>query len=407
MIWQAVAVIGSSSVLCWIFISTSIDSTGTHVNHQAPQTFATMRRLRLKPPPFEFLLSTPSPARIVQFEQEEGAMLQFDRHVGVCNTDPHVGAAMIIVEDGAEKSCVGRGLETLRLNPHEGMVVSARASLMLASQALGRHGIMHTTDGNAVRISTRAVSLMFDKDDWTHLTPADFDMLRVHAGKYASVWRRYDADWCLFSTSRNRCLSLDHGALLAVSLLGLLAYLWLACDSKQIWTTIDGIGRWTRSVALSKPKKKKKRRTNLASDKKASTTSDETHSRKQSDTDETSTHRPPSPPSHETSDTKPVVEENGGRAPEVEALFASLVKDLIWDTAKDSIADSHNRLQVIQTSCGALSTIQIPFQGQVYQMHVANTSRIAEMAVDASSLAGRLVVSTRQELVDLFSPRPQ
>lgn len=84
--------------------------------------------------------------------------------------------------------------------------------------------------------------------------------------------------------------------------------------------------------------------------------------------------------------------------------FDEAVAHLCKSVTQDALSDAHHHIIRVQSALSSIAGVQIRFQGQVYQMHVARSSELYKRRDDAD-LARRIISSSQSELLRLFASK--
>lgn len=89
---------------------------------------------------------------------------------------------------------------------------------------------------------------------------------------------------------------------------------------------------------------------------------------------------------------------------ELEVYFDETVARLCKSVAHAALSEAHNQILRVQRALSSIGGVQIHFQGQVYQMHVACSSELYKRR-DDTDLARQILSSSQSELIRLFAPK--
>lgn len=233
-----------------------------------------MRRLGMEAP-LQFLFQSPTPTRALRLPGD-GALMFFRRPVGVCNADPRLGAAMLILEAGREAKCWGKGMETFMLEPNKVMAVTSDAIILFEDKAIARDGVMQD-DEKVARLSAMTLSLMFDAADMEHLTIFDRNSMFQGAEHNAPYFEFADSvGWCEYTPSsmRGRCITTSFlvvvvaAAVFVVGASAIVARLGVrrivSTSKRMLQRSRCAAGRYLRFVVQQRKRRKKKKQAKMA-----------------------------------------------------------------------------------------------------------------------------------------------
>lgn len=88
---------------------------------------------------------------------------------------------------------------------------------------------------------------------------------------------------------------------------------------------------------------------------------------------------------------------------EFDVCFDDTILRLCKSVAQDALSEAHNQILHVQRALSSIAGVQVHFQGQVYQMHVARSSDLYKRRND-TDLARQILSSSQAKLIRLFAP---